>query len=115
MTQPKAHLVVAAEKAGISKEELEEQEPRVFEVPFSSERKRMTTIHTAEGKRIAYMKGAPEMVLERCSKILLDGKVQPFTKESQTKHFKVTEALALQALRNLAFAYKELPSGNRGI
>ena len=38
-------LVVAAEKAGISKEDLEDQEPRVFEVPFSSERKRMTTIH----------------------------------------------------------------------
>ena len=57
------------------------------------------------------MKGAPEMVIERCSKIVLDGKVQPFTKESQAKHFKVTEALALQALRNLAFAYKELPSG----
>ncbi len=105
-------LVVAAEKAGINKEELETEEPRVFEVPFSSERKRMTTIHTASGKRIAYMKGAPEMVIERCSKILLDGKVQPFSKASQTEHFKVTEALALQALRNLAFAYKELPSGN---
>jgi len=104
-------LVVAAEKAGISKEDLEDQEPRVFEVPFSSERKRMTTIHKADGKRIAYMKGAPEMVLERCTKIFVDGKVLPFTKESQTKHFKVTEALALQALRNLAFAYKELPSG----
>jgi P-type Ca2+ transporter type 2C len=105
-------LVVAAEKAGLSKEELEEQEPRVFEVPFSSERKRMTTIHTSAGRRIAYMKGAPEMVIERCSKIVIDDKVQPFTKESQKKHFKVTEALALQALRNLAFAYKELPSGN---
>ena len=104
-------LVVAAEKAGIRKEELDNVEPRTFEVPFSSERKRMTTIHTSTGKRIAYMKGAPEMVIERCSKILIDGKVLPFTKESQTSHFKVTEALALQALRNLAFAYKELPSG----
>ena len=104
-------LVVAAEKAGLSKEELEEQDPRVSEVPFSSERKRMTTIHTKDGKRFAYMKGAPEMVIERCSKILLDGKIQPFTQESQTKHFKVTETLALQALRNLAFAYKELPGG----
>ena len=75
-------LVVAAQKAGISKEDLEEQEPRVCEVPFSSERKRMTTIHTAQGKKIAYMKGAPEMVMERCSKILLNGKVQPFSKEN---------------------------------
>jgi Ca2+-transporting ATPase len=104
-------LVVAAEKAGISKEDLEEEELRIFEVPFSSERKRMTTIHTSQGKRVAYMKGAPEMVLDRCSKIVLDGKVQPFSKESRTSHFKVTEALALQALRNLAFAYKDIPSG----
>jgi P-type Ca2+ transporter type 2C len=105
-------LVVAAEKAGVSKEELDIAEPRTFEVPFSSERKRMTTIHTIPGKRIAYMKGAPEMVIERCSKIIIDGKVQPFTKENQTSHFKVTEALALQALRNLAFSYKELSSGD---
>ena len=67
-------LVVAAEKAGINKGKLEEQETRVFEVPFSSERKRMTTVHTSAGKKFAYMKGAPEMVLERCSKILLNGK-----------------------------------------
>ena len=78
------HLVVAAEKAGIRKEELDKQEPRISEIPFSSERKRMTTIHTVDGKKIAYMKGAPEMVMERCSKIVLNGKVQPFTKESQT-------------------------------
>ncbi len=102
-------LVVASEKAGINKEDLDEQQPRVAEVPFSSERKRMTTIHTKGDTKIAYIKGAPEMIIERCSKILLNGKVQPFTKEAQIKHFKVTEELALQALRNLAFAYKELP------
>jgi Ca2+-transporting ATPase len=101
-------LVVVAEKAGISKEELEQQAPRVAEVPFSSERKRMTTIHTTQGKKVAYMKGAPEIVLERCSKIFLDGKVQSLTKELRVRHYKVTEAMALQALRNLGFAYKEL-------
>ncbi len=104
-------LVVAAQKAGMSKDDLEDIEPRVGEVPFSSERKRMTTIHTKEGKKIAYMKGAPEMVIERCSKILLNGKIQPFGKDSQNKLFKITEDLAQQALRNLAFAYKEVPSG----
>jgi Ca2+-transporting ATPase len=101
-------LVVAAEKAGISKEELETQEPRVAELPFSSERKRMTTIHAYQGKRTAYMKGAPEVVLERCSKIFLDGKVKRLTKEIRDKHHKITEEMALQALRNLGFAYKEL-------
>ncbi len=103
-------LVVAAEKAGIRKEELDAQEPRIAEVPFSSERKRMTTIHTTSGKKVAYMKGAPEVVLERCSKIFLEGKVQPLTDEIRNKHHKVTEAMALQALRNLGFAYKELPN-----
>jgi Ca2+-transporting ATPase len=103
-------LVVAAEKAGIQKEELNTEEPRYNEVPFSSERKRMTTIHIKAGKKIAYMKGAPEVVIERCSKILINNKTEPFNKEDHIKHFKITEALALQALRNLAFAYKELPN-----
>ena len=103
-------LVVAAQKAGISKDDLDDDEPRINEVPFSSERKRMTTIHEKGGKRIAYMKGAPEMVIERCSKIMLNGKIQPFTKENKTKHFNIIESFAKQALRNLGFAYKELPS-----
>jgi len=102
-------LVVAAQKAGLSKATLDSAEPRVYEVPFSSERKRMTTIHTTDDARIAYMKGAPEMVIERCSKILLNGKVQPFNEENRNNYFKITEDLAKQALRNLAFAYKELP------
>jgi Ca2+-transporting ATPase len=101
-------LVVAAKKAGIGKEELENQEPRVAEVPFSSERKRMTTIHALQGKKIAYMKGAPEVVLERCKKILLNDAVQPLTRELRDRYRQVTEEMALQALRNLAFAYKEL-------
>ncbi len=101
-------LVVAAEKAGIKKAELEAQEPRIAEVPFSSERKRMTTIHVAGNQKVAYMKGAPEVVLEKCSQILLAGKVQLLTEEIRIKHHKVTEAMALQALRNLGFAYKML-------
>jgi Ca2+-transporting ATPase len=58
---------------------------------------------------MAYMKGAPEIVLQKCTQILLNGKVQKLTKDSQDKLLKVTEAMALQALRNLGFAYKELP------
>ena len=85
-------LVVAAKKAGISKEELEAQAPRIAEIPFSSERKRMTTIHSAEGKKIAYMKGAPEIILERCSKIFLNGKEQPLSKQIFIEYLKVTEA-----------------------
>jgi Ca2+-transporting ATPase len=102
-------LVVAAAKAGLNKETLEEDAPRIYELPFSSERKRMTTIHRVSGKRIAYMKGAPEMVIERCNKILLESKEKAFDKGEHAKIVKMTEQLALQALRNLAFAYKVLP------
>ena len=57
----------------------------------------------------AYMKGAPEIVLEKCTHILVNGKVQKLDTETRNKLLKVTEAMALQALRNLGFAYKELP------
>jgi Ca2+-transporting ATPase len=103
-------LIVTAAKADLWKEELDKQEPRIAEIPFSSERKRMTTIHLVGNQKIAYMKGAPEIVLQKCTHVLQNGKVQKLTKENQTKLLKVTEAMALQALRNLGFAYKELPA-----
>jgi Ca2+-transporting ATPase len=102
-------LVVAAAKAGLWKEELEKETPRIGEVPFSSERKRMTTVHLASKKKVAFMKGAPEIVLERCTKILSKGKVRKITEEDREKILKVNEAMAMQALRNLGFAYRELP------
>jgi Ca2+-transporting ATPase len=102
-------LVVAAAKAGLWKEELEKENTRIGEVPFSSERKRMTTVHLASKKKVAIMKGAPEIVLERCTKILLKGKVREITEEDRRKILQVNEAMAMQALRNLGFAYRELP------
>ncbi|MGB9740193.1 MAG: cation-translocating P-type ATPase [Candidatus Bathyarchaeia archaeon] len=102
-------LVVAAAKAGLWKEELEKETPRIGEVPFSSERKRMTTVHLASKKKMAFMKGAPEIVLERCTKILSKGKVRKITAEDKEKILTVNEAMAMQALRNLGFAYRELP------
>jgi len=103
-------LVVAAAKADLWKEEIEKEEPRINEIPFSSERKRMTTIHEAYGKsKIAYMKGAPEIVLERCTKVYTNGKVRKLTDEKRRQIFAVNEAMAVQALRNLGLAYRELP------
>ena len=106
-------LIVAAKKANIQKQTIDKEQPRINEIPFSSERKRMTTIHTKKDKQIAYMKGAPEMIMQRCNKILLNGKIEAFTKENHTKYFKVTEELSQQALRNLAFAYKECPADTK--
>ncbi len=103
-------LVVAAAKAKLWKEELEQKRPRIGEIPFSSERKRMTTIHAdASKKKTAYMKGAPELVLEKCSRMLADGKVRKMTQDDRTEILNITEAMARQALRNLGFAFRELP------
>jgi len=103
-------LVVTAAKAGLWKEELERDAPRIGEVPFSSERKRMTTVHLVSGqKKVAFMKGAPEVVLDNCTKIYAEGKVRKITAEDKTEMLKVTEAMATQALRNLGFAFRELP------
>ncbi|MCS7096209.1 MAG: cation-translocating P-type ATPase [Nitrososphaerota archaeon] len=103
-------LVVAAAKAGLEKGELEKNFPRVGEIPFTSERKRMTTIHkTPEGDIVAYMKGAPEVVLERCNKILEDGKEKKLTDEKKKEILRINEELAGKALRLLGMAYRKLP------
>ena len=108
-------LVVAAAKAGLWKEEIEKKEPRINEIPFSSERKRMTTVHESGEKKIAYMKGAPEIVLERCTKVYMNGKARRLTSEIRKQILAINEAMAVQALRNLGFAYKELPESKTSL
>jgi len=103
-------LIVAAAKAKLWKDDLEKQQPRVGELPFSSETKRMTSVHESSGqKRMAYMKGAPEIVLSKCTKVLVNGKVSELTDDCRKRILEVNEATARQALRNLGFAYRELP------
>lgn len=103
-------LIVAAAKAAMVRGTLEKQYPRVEEIPFSSERKRMTTIHTTpkEGK-VAYVKGAPEVILEYCTHILEDGKVKKLTKDKKKEILKVNEKMATEALRILGMTYRKLP------
>jgi Ca2+-transporting ATPase len=109
-------LVVTAAKAGLWKEELEQQQPRIGEIPFSSETKRMSTAHLVGGKKkSAYMKGAPEILLGKCTKILEGGKIRKLTAEDRVKILKTNEALAKQALRNLGFAFRELPEDTEAI
>jgi Ca2+-transporting ATPase len=103
-------LVVAAVKAGIEKESLKRNYPRVQEIPFTSERKRMTTVHKSpDGQIFVYVKGAVEAILERSKHILEDGKIETLSPNQRKKILKTNEELANQALRVLAIAYKELP------
>ncbi|MBI2830862.1 MAG: cation-translocating P-type ATPase [Chloroflexi bacterium] len=102
-------LVVAAAKSGLHPTESRLKSPRVEEIPFSSDRKRMTTIHAMEDdKKVAFMKGAPEVVLEKCSSIMNGSGIKSLTAEERAKVLKVNEEMALDALRVLAVAYREL-------
>ncbi len=103
-------LVVAATKAGLHQAELRLENPRIEEIPFSSERKRMTTIHQMQdGKRMAFMKGAPETVLQRCSHILEEGGIRELKETEKVQILKANEEMAQAALRILGFAYRECP------
>ena len=103
-------LIVAAAKAGFSQEGLIEQYPRLGEVPFTSERKRMTTVHlTPEKRKVAFMKGAPETVLERCDRVLENGREENLTDAKRKKILETNENMASSALRVLAMAYQWLP------
>ncbi len=104
-------LIVAAAKAGVTKENLDRRYPRVQELPFTSERKRMTTVHKSpEGKAFAYAKGAPETILERCDRIFKDGKSTKLNRKERKHILGTNEDMAREALRVIAVAYKELPS-----
>jgi len=105
-------LVVASAKAGLHQSEMRLENPRIEEIPFSSERKRMTTIHQMEdGKSMAFMKGAPEVVLERSTHISEDGRMRALTDEERAKILKINEEMAQEALRVLGIAYREIPEG----
>jgi Ca2+-transporting ATPase len=103
-------LVVAAVKAGYHETEMRLENPRIEEIPFSSERKRMTTIHQmTDGKRMAFMKGAPEVVLQRCTHILEDSEIRELKETGRSQILKVNEEMAQRALRILGFAYRDCP------
>ncbi len=93
-------IQIAAAKAGI-----EGGAERLREIPFSSDRKRMTTVNDVDGTT-AFMKGAPATVLERCDRILVDGEEQELTEEKREELIQTTHDYAGDALRVLGFARK---------
>ena len=102
-------LVVAAAKASLWQKELCALYPRIGEIPFSSETKRMTTVHQTPEGRIAYSKGAPEVILNSCSHILRNGRETELTGEDRNNILSVAQEMADDALRVLGVVYKRLP------
>ncbi len=106
-------LLVAARKAGLQSEALDARFERIGEVPFSSERKLMTTIHTdaQRGERVlAFTKGAPDVLLARCTHELVGAQAQPLDEARRAEILEVNEALAREALRTLGVAFRTLPA-----
>ncbi len=110
-------LVVAAAKAGLWREEVEDRLPRVAEIPFDSDRKRMTTIHRGQSRGleesggaeyVAYVKGAPDVMLSLCDSILENGVDVPLTPGRRQHIDNVIRDLGGDGLRVLAVAYRHL-------
>lgn len=100
-------LVVAAAKAGLQKSELDRAHPRLQEIPFTAESKRMTTLHKTERGVVAYTKGAPEIILENCDSILTWQGIQKLDTAARQQILEVARGFAGSALRVLAVASKE--------
>ncbi len=106
-----AALVVAGEKLGFKKHDLSIVQPRVDEIPFDSQIRYMATLHELpDGRKVAYVKGAPERVLGMCDRYLRDAREAPLTADISEGFAAQNASMAADALRMLAAAYKEFPS-----
>ncbi len=106
-------LIVAARKAGLLPQALDARFARVGEVPFSSERKLMSTVHTdAEQpeRLIAVTKGAPDVLLARCTHELVGRDAVALTEARRAEIMASNDALAHEALRTLGVAFRSLPA-----
>ena len=103
-------MLTFSEKWGIVQEDLEEKHPRLEEIPFDSDRKMMTTFHNIEENYKSMTKGAPDIIISNSSKILLNGEIVDFTEDLKKKAMDENKNLAKQALRVMAYAFREFDS-----
>ncbi|MEM0440362.1 MAG: cation-translocating P-type ATPase [Candidatus Caldarchaeum sp.] len=102
-------LLLFATNIGVDVDNVRRRFPRVFEFPFTSERKMMTTFHKSPDDGVhGYMKGAVESVLPRCVSVMDTDGLRPLTDESRLRIMRAAEEMALRAYRVLAVAYKAL-------
>jgi Ca2+-transporting ATPase len=104
-------FTVAGLKAGFSREDLSGKYSRIAELPFDSERKMMSTFHKNFMKGVvSFTKGAPDIILDRCTKILVNGEPVELTAKMREDISTANSSFANQALRVLACAYREHPA-----
>ena len=103
-----AALLVAAQKGGIDLEKEKAALPRLRELPFDSNRKRMSTVHQEGGQQVAFIKGAPREVIELCASIRVGGKDQPMDPDTFRGIMEANDRYASRGLRVLAVAERRL-------
>jgi Ca2+-transporting ATPase len=103
-------LLMAADKYGLDKKHITEQNPRIKEFPFSSKRKMMSIIRSSGKNKINYVKGAPEIIIKKSGAEFINGKVRKIDEKRKKQLIKEYEKMASQGLRILGFAYKEIIS-----
>ena len=101
-------LIVLGAKAGYYRNELNKTWKRKREFPFDSNRKMMSTVVEKGNRQMLAVKGAPDILLERCSSIIWEDKIIPLTAGIKGQVRMAIEQMAGQALRNLGFAYKDI-------
>jgi Ca2+-transporting ATPase len=102
-------LLAVAGKAGLWRSELETGHTMLYELPFDSDRKRMTTIRRGpDGGTTAYVKGAPDVVVRLCTHVQDNGRVRTATSEDRERLLAVNDGFANEAMRVLAVAYRDL-------
>jgi Ca2+-transporting ATPase len=101
-------MLIYAEESGYTRSELEKRYPRLLEIPLDSIRKRMTTVNDFDGTKYVLVKGAPEIVLDRCMWIEKDERVQKLTKHDKEIILTDLKHMTGKALRVLALAYRKL-------
>ncbi len=107
-------LIVSAEKLGLHKQELNSKFLRIKELPFDSKRKMMTTVHKDAGAKnrfISFTKGAPDVIVNHCTKIYMNGKIKKLDAKLKNKILASNELFAQNALRVLGFAFKQVQDG----
>lgn len=103
-------LLVAAAKAGIWRTEVEKNQRRIAEIPFESERRRMSVIYDRnDGTSVMYIKGAPDTILELCTHYFEENKENTLTPEKLSSISNANDQMTSDALRVLALAYRRLP------
>lgn len=90
--------------------EIRNQFPREAEIPFDSDRKLMSTIHTFDGQKTILTKGGPDVLFSRCNRVFIHGEEQPLTEEIIEQFRHQNEEFSKRALRVLAYAYKNIPN-----